>query len=119
MKRKEEFKKDIEDKDKEIRALDIQFKSAYSKQNEFTEKVLRATESKVQIETDIKSLELQKKRLQENQNHLNKRIDDEKKIFKKIEYENNNLINNIKEIETQLQTTKKFEEEKRKESESL
>ena len=66
MKRKEEFKKDIEDKDKEIRALDLQFKQAMTKQNDFSQKVLSATESRVQIETDIKSLELQKKRLQEN-----------------------------------------------------
>ena len=58
MKRKEEFKKDIEDKDKEIRALDIQFKQAMAKQNDFSQKVLNATESRVQIETDIKSLEL-------------------------------------------------------------
>ena len=50
-------------------------------------------------------------------NHLNKRIDDEKKLYKKIEYENNNLINNVKELETQIQTTTKFLEEKRKESE--
>jgi hypothetical protein len=33
-------------------------------------------------------------------NHYNKRIDDEKKLFKKTEYENNNLINNVKELET-------------------
>lgn len=33
-------------------------------------------------------------------NHFNKRIDDEKKNFKKIEYENNNVINHIKELET-------------------
>ena len=33
-------------------------------------------------------------------NHFNKRIDDEKKLFKKIEYENNNLKNNIKELDT-------------------
>lgn len=33
-------------------------------------------------------------------NHLNKRIDDEKKNYKKTDYENNNLLNNIKELET-------------------
>lgn len=33
-------------------------------------------------------------------NHFNKRIDDEKKLYKKIEYENNNIVNNIKEMET-------------------
>jgi hypothetical protein len=33
-------------------------------------------------------------------NHLNKRIDDEKKLFKKTEYENNNLNNTIKELDT-------------------
>ena len=27
-------------------------------------------------------------------------IDDEKKLFKKTEYENNNLANNLKELET-------------------
>jgi hypothetical protein len=33
-------------------------------------------------------------------NHYNKRIDDEKKTFKKVEYESGNLKNNIKELET-------------------
>jgi hypothetical protein len=45
-------------------------------------------------------MESNKKRQQEKINHYNKRIDDEKKLYKKIEYENNNLINNIKELET-------------------
>jgi hypothetical protein len=52
-------------------------------------------------------------------NHLNKRIDDEKKMYKKIEYENNNLINNVKEMETQIATTHKFVDEKKKENDSL
>ena len=46
---------------------------------------------------------------------MNKRIDDEKKTYKKIEYENNNLVNNVKEMETQIATTYKFVEEKKKE----
>lgn len=52
-------------------------------------------------------------------NHYNKRIDDEKKLFKKIEYENNNLKNNIKEFETTNATTIKFLDEKKKENEAL
>ena len=45
-------------------------------------------------------------------NHLSKRIDDEKKNFKKLEYENHNVINHIKELETQVATTSKFIKEK-------
>lgn len=52
-------------------------------------------------------------------NHYNKRIDDEKKLFKKTEYENNNLANNIKELETQTATTNKFLDEKKKENETI
>ena len=52
-------------------------------------------------------------------NHFNKRIDDEKKLFKKIEYENNNLKNNVKELETQIATTQKYLDEKHKENDSL
>lgn len=40
-------------------------------------------------------------------------------MYKKIEYENNNLINNIKELDTQIANTHKFLEEKRKEAEQL
>lgn len=71
------------------------------------------------IVNDIKALDLSKKRHQEKQNHYNKRIDDEKKLFKKIEYENNNLINNIKELETQRSNTNKFLEEKKRENDNL
>lgn len=52
-------------------------------------------------------------------NHYNKRIDDEKKLFKKVEYESGNLKNNIKELETTSATTLKFLEEKKKENDSL
>ena len=76
-------------------------------------------ERRVQIETDTTSLQQAKKREQEKMNHSNKRTDDEKKSFKKVEYENKNLINNIKELETQLATTSKFIEEKRKENDAL
>lgn len=71
------------------------------------------------IESQIKVLENNKKRNQEKMNHLNKRIDDEKKLYKKIEYENNNLRNNIKELETQMATTNKFVDEKKKENDSI
>jgi septal ring factor EnvC (AmiA/AmiB activator) len=50
-------------------------------------------------------------------NHLNKRYEDEKKIFKKLEYDEANLKNNIKEVDTQISTTNKFLEEKKKENE--
>jgi len=52
---------------------------------------MRATEDKVSTETQLKTLEIQKKRLQESQNHYNKRIDDEKKSVKKYEYDTTNL----------------------------
>jgi hypothetical protein len=52
-------------------------------------------------------------------NHFNKRIDDEKKLFKKIEYENNNLKNNLKELETQLATTTKYVDEKKRENDQI
>jgi hypothetical protein len=52
-------------------------------------------------------------------NHYNKRIDDEKKLFKKTEYENGNLSNNVKELETQIASTSKFVEEKKKENEII
>jgi hypothetical protein len=40
-------------------------------------------------------------------------------MYKKIEYEDNNYANNIKELETQMATTQKFLDEKTKEAESL
>jgi len=52
-------------------------------------------------------------------NHLNKMIDDEKKIYKKTEYEGVNLKNNVKEYATQLSSTSKLLEEKKKENESI
>ncbi len=61
---------------------------------------LQMTEQRVVIETMIKTLESSRKTQQEKINHFNKRIDDEKKLYKKIEYENNNFINNIKELDT-------------------
>lgn len=81
--------------------------------------IFSITENRVVIETQIKVLEANRKRQQEKINHYNKRIDDEKKIYKKIEYENNNLTNGIKELDTQISTTNKFLEEKKKEAESL
>lgn len=60
----------------------------------------RALQDRFSIDSEIKVLEQNKKRCQEKQNHYNKRIDDEKKLFKKIEYENNNLKNNIREQQT-------------------
>ncbi len=38
-------------------------------------------------------------------------------MYKKIEYDNTNIVNNIKECETQIATTSKFLDEKRKEAE--
>lgn len=64
------------------------------------EDILRATEDRFEIESQMKVLEQNKKRQQEKMNHYNKRIDDEKKMFKKTEYENNNLVNNVKELKT-------------------
>lgn len=81
--------------------------------------IIRATEERFIIDNEQKLLEESKKKAQEKMNHYNKRIDDEKKSFKKTEYDNNNLINNIKEIQTQLFSTNKFVDEKKKENETI
>lgn len=81
--------------------------------------ILKITAERFDIETQVKILQQNKKRLQEKMNHYNKRIDDEKKLFKKVEYESGNLKNNIKELETTSATTLKFLEEKKKENDSL
>lgn len=80
---------------------------------------MRYTEERVQLETELKVVQSGKKDCQEKTNHFNKRIDDEKKAFKKTEYESANIANNIKELETQTATTGKFLEEKRREAEQL
>lgn len=100
-----------------IKELDTNIKRLKELSETINKEIFRITEGRVVIETQIKVLESSKKRQQEKINHYNKRIDDEKKMYKKIEYENNNLINNIKELETQIATTHKFLEEKRKEAE--
>jgi hypothetical protein len=83
------------------------------------DEILRITEERFKIETEINTLGQSKKSKQEKMNHYNKRIDDEKKLFKKTEYENNNLKNNLKELETTTNTTTKFVDEKKKENEVL
>ena len=80
---------------------------------------MRFTEERVQLETELKVVQSGKKDCQERTNHLNKRIDDEKKAFKKTEYENASIGNNVKELDTQLATTSKFLDEKRREAEQL
>ena len=81
--------------------------------------IFRITEERVVIDNQTKAYEANKKTQQEKINHYNKRIDDEKKLYKKIEYENINLVNNVKEFDTQNATTHKFLEEKKKEAESF
>jgi hypothetical protein len=49
-------------------------------------------------------------------NHLNKQIDDQKKAYKKVEFQNNNLVNTIKEQYTEMGAVTKMIEEKKKES---
>ena len=80
---------------------------------------MRFTEERVQLETELKVVQSGKKDCQERTTHLNKRIDDEKKAFKKTEYENASIGNNVKELDTQLATTSKFLDEKRREAEQL
>lgn len=109
----------MQDKEVKIKELDTNIKRLRELSDTINKEIFRITEGRVVIETQIKVLESSKKRQQERINHFNKRIDDEKKMFKKIEYENNNLINNIKELDTQIATTHKFLEEKRKEAEQL
>lgn len=116
---RENFKKEMQDKEVKIKELDTNIKRLRELSDTINKEIFRITEGRVVIETQIKVLESSKKRQQERINHFNKRIDDEKKMFKKIEYENNNLINNIKELDTQIATTHKFLEEKRKEAEQL
>ena len=107
------------DKEGKIKELDTNIKRLRELSETIDKDIFRISEERVVIETQIKVFESNRKRQQEKINHFNKRIDDEKKLFKKIEYENNNLINNIKELETQIATTHKFLEEKKKEAESL
>ena len=103
IKTKEELKKENEDKQKKIRDLDGEVALMGRKQKELNANIVTESGRKVEIENDIQILKQHtKKKLQEDQNRLNKEIDNEKKVFKKIEYENNNLVNNIKEIDTQL-----------------
>ena len=116
---KENFRKEMSDKEIKIKELDTNIKRLRELSDTINKEIFRITEGRVVIETQIKVLESGKKRQQEKINHYNKRIDDEKKMYKKIEYENNNLINNIKELDTQIATTHKFLEEKKKEAEQL
>ena len=116
---RENYKKEMGDKEGKIKELDTNIKRLRELSETIDKDIFRITEERVVIETQIKVFESNRKRQQEKINHFNKRIDDEKKLFKKIEYENNNLINNIKELETQIATTHKFLEEKKKEAESL
>lgn len=88
------------DKDVKIKELDTNIKRLRELSDTIDKEIFRITEERVVIETQIKVMESGKKRQQERINHFNKRIDDEKKMYKKIEYENNNLINNIKELDT-------------------
>eukprot|EP00347_Sterkiella_histriomuscorum_P000313 403376359 len=116
---RENFKKEMQDKEVKIKELDTNIKRLRELSDTINKEIFRITEGRVVIETQIKVLESGKKRQQEKINHYNKRIDDEKKMYKKIEYENTNLINNIKELDTTIHTTHKFLEEKRKEAEQL
>lgn len=116
---KENLKKEMDEKQVKIKELETNIKRLGDMQRNIKADIMKVTEDRVDIESQIKVLEINKKRQQEKMNHYNKRIDDEKKLYKKIEYENNNLINNIKEMETQIATTFKFVDEKKKENESL
>jgi len=106
----------MEEKQKIIRELEMNIKKLRELSGNIKEDILRATEDRFEIESAMKVLEQNKKREQEKMNHLNKRIDDEKKLFKKTEYENNNLANNVRELVTQIATTSKFVDEKEKEN---
>mmetsp|Transcript_18194 Transcript_18194/g.17315 ORF Transcript_18194/g.17315 Transcript_18194/m.17315 type:complete len:165 (-) Transcript_18194:1449-1943(-) len=81
--------------------------------------IIKATEDRFVLDSDMKMLEESRKHLQEKMNHNNNVIQHEKTLNKKTDYENNNLRNNIKELETQIQTTLKFLEEKKKENETI
>jgi hypothetical protein len=49
-------------------------------------------------------------------NHLNKQIEDQKKIYKRIEFSNSTSKSYLKEQDTMIGSTSKFIEEKKKES---
>ena len=83
------------------------------------QETMKLTEDRFILEGDITVLKERKNHLQEKQNHLSKCIEDEKKLFKKMEYENNNVGNNIKELSTQQKVTQKFIEEKKKENTAI
>ena len=97
---RESLKKDMADKEVKVKELDMNIKRLLELSQTIDKEIFKITEERVVIEAQIKALESNKKREQEKINHYNKRIDDEKKLYKKIEYENNNFINNIKELET-------------------
>lgn len=97
---KENLKKEMDEKQVKIKELETNIKRFLEMSRNIKDDILKVTADRIDIESQIKVLESTKKRQQEKMNHLNKRIDDEKKMYKKIEYENNNLVNNIKEMET-------------------
>lgn len=97
---KENLKKEMDEKQVKIKELETNIKRFMEMSRNIKDDILKVTADRIDIESQIKVLESTKKRYQEKANHLNKRIDDEKKMYKKIEYENNNLVNNIKEMET-------------------
>lgn len=116
---KDKLKKDMDDRQIRIKEIETIIKRLKEHCHQINEENLRGAGESVSIENEIKILGEGKKKTQEMINHLNKRYEDEKKIFKKLEYDENNLQNNLKEIDTQIQTTNKFLEEKKKENEQL
>lgn len=109
----------MDEKQSKVKELESNIKRLKEMSHNIKEDILRATAERCDIDSSIKVLDASKKRHQEKMNHLNKRIDDEKKMYKKIEYENNNLKNNIKELDTQIATTSKFVDEKKKENDQI
>lgn len=91
-----------EQADKEIKRKELITSGARIEemQNNLKNENLWFAGEKVRLDTESKAIESSKKSQQEKTNHYNKRVDDEKKTFKKIEYDNDNIENNVKEFET-------------------
>ncbi|CAI2383705.1 unnamed protein product [Moneuplotes crassus] len=68
-----------------------------------------------EVERTIKMLKDDKRSLTETRNSLSKKIEEEKRKYKKTEYQLNNFLNTIKEYENKIGATTKMYEEKVKE----
>lgn len=88
---KEQLIQQINGIQRKTKELENASKQSKGEIRETKEEILRSTGEQMQLGDSIKILQAEKKQLQERQNHYNKRVEDEKKLYKKIEHENTNL----------------------------